>query len=215
MTQKNSNLKKVFLRINDLYIFQTENGQPVTSDVGRFVEYICDNLVNHSCNILELGSGNGIISIMLFLKKQGVTITGLEIQGHLVELSRENNALTKCSINFIHGDLRDYRNLFAPASFNAIVANPPFHPATLFRMSPFAERAISRQEIMCNLDDILSCCDYLLSKGGNAFLLYPEARLTEIKLKIKNVDLIIGEEKVFSDETKIGRKKVIIRIEKC
>ncbi len=136
--------------------------------------------------LLELGSGTGIVSIMLKLTCPKLMITALEIRESACELARANLDRTGTDINLLHQDLR---NFTATRPFDFIVTNPPYIPHGKGRLSPDAERNIARHELSCTMEDILRCIQRNLAADGTAFLLYPDERIDELEEKMKNVDL--------------------------
>ncbi|MCF7857912.1 MAG: methyltransferase [Candidatus Cloacimonetes bacterium] len=167
-------------------IYQTIHGQSVTTDTAFIVKTIRDQVIKEELTMLELGSGNGIISIMLAHYNPKWEIEGIEIQKHLVELSRDNAKLTDTMPVFMEADLREYR---PPEKYDLIVSNPPYFPSRKGRSSPNKERAISRHEITCKMPDVLENIKYNLKKTGSAFILYPSVRWKDIKIYAKKVDL--------------------------
>lgn len=186
-------------------IFQTENGQSISSDVVDLVELILRNETKNIGEILELGSGNGIISIMLKHNRKDWNITGVEIQKHLVELSAKNSDSAELSINFEEADIRTFSS---QKRFDLIISNPPFYPTSDGRISPIKERAISRHEILCTLRDVIFAIDRNLKETGKSYLIYPIFRLPEIEEAIKKVDLKIVEKIV--SKSSISKQKVQI-----
>jgi len=91
-------------------IFQYTSGQAISSDTAFLVETILTSCKADNQNVLELGSGNGIISIMLSHYRPNWKIVGIEIQPELVELSKENAALSETNVNFQYADLRIFSN---------------------------------------------------------------------------------------------------------
>ncbi|MFO7896932.1 MAG: methyltransferase [Candidatus Cloacimonadales bacterium] len=149
---------------------------------------------------LELGSGNGIVSIMLAAARKDWQITGLEIQPELVELSQKNAAICGLDCQFIEADLRLFS---ASQPYEIIFANPPYFARGKGRISPQEARAISRHELLCNLAEVLACIRRNLAATGKAWLIYPQSRLSEIMEKSKKVDLIIAERKILKQQDKI------------
>jgi tRNA1Val (adenine37-N6)-methyltransferase len=170
-------------------VFQTKSGQTVTEDTPFLLDTVLKMYENKPLNVLELGSGTGILSIMMKLHRPGWTITGIEIQPHLVELSIGNASNCSTNVQFLEGDLRNIADYLPLNEFDLIVANPPYFKKGDFRLSQDNEKAISRHEILCTMDDFLTAVSKMLKPGGKAFLLYPLSRVAELKEKIKNIDL--------------------------
>ncbi len=131
-----------------------------------------------SINVLELGSGCGIVSLMLALQRPLWQITGIEIQAELQELSANNALLCGANTQFVQADLRTY---CSPKPFDLILSNPPWQKVDSGRYSHYQSRNISRFELLCTLKDVLDCIQRNMSNDGDALLLYPLNRLEDIK----------------------------------
>ena len=191
-------------------IFQSKQGQSISSDTEFFLDTVLSEIQRQipKLEVLELGSGNGIISIMLSHYRPNWEITGLEIQSHLVQLASKNSKSAKVKVNFVQGDLREKK--FAPANFDLIISNPPYYPKNKGKISPLKERAISRTEIMCTMQDIIKSIKYHLKNNGTAFVIYPVSRTDEILMNTKKVDLNIHR-KIISNKI-IKQEKVIVEL---
>jgi len=181
-------MKSVFLPFGKT-IYQTDQGQSITTDTGFVVKTVLARVAESKVSVLEIGSGNGIISIMLAHYRPRWSITGIEIQPELVELSRSNAELAEVKTKISEADLKSFTSDF---HYDLIVSNPPYNPMNEGKISPNPERAISRHEIACNMNDVLKCIKRNLKKNGQAFLLYPASRMAECEKSVKKVDLNIG-----------------------
>lgn len=181
-------------------IKQTGSGQGISEDTAALVEQILQNSSHIKHNVLELGSGNGIISIMLAHYRPHWKIIGIEIQPHLVQLSRQNLQEAEVQAKFLKADLRDYNS---HNQFDLLVSNPPYFPINKGRVSPNREKAIARHEIKCTLEDVLNNIQKNLKKAGKAYLIYPVQRLTEMEKKCKNIDLKLTEKKLLQQNSKV------------
>ena len=188
-------------------IYQTNNGHSITSDSSFLVETISDQILHENINLLELGSGNGIISIMLSYYHHEWVILGIEIQKHLTKLSQDNAKLSQTSPRFTEANLRDFTSLL---KYDLIVSNPPYYPKEKGRISQIEERAISRHEVTCNMMDILKCVKRNLKKGGSAFILYPQNRWIDLNNFAKKVDLKTRKKFVLDSEQ--NKKKIIMEL---
>ncbi|MDD3050972.1 MAG: methyltransferase [Candidatus Cloacimonetes bacterium] len=206
-----SELLKVELPIDNKVIYQLKRGQSVCDDTARLVETVLDNHENTEKNVIDLGSGNGIIAIMLSLYRSNWRISGLEIQPELFHLSCMNRDLLKLDINFTEGDLKRSELFFTEKMFDLIVANPPYFSLKSGKASPYPEKALSRQEILCNMADLVKSVKYLMSDEGEAFFVYPEQRESELKSLIKKVDLKVAD-KIFINKNNLKKRMIIYRI---
>ena len=186
-------------------IFQTISGQSITSDTAFMVETVLHHFKQERLSVLELGSGNGIISIMLSYYRPTWKITGIDIQSHLVKLAKENSRLAEVNTSFLCSDLKSFST---KEKFNLIVSNPPYYAKAGGKISPVLERAISRHEIMCNMYDVLKAVKRNLTSEGKAYLLYPMSRINEFLVSAKRVDLKFEEKIIFSEPE--NKKKVLV-----
>ena len=191
-------------------IYQYKQGQSVSTDTELIVNAILSEIHNQTpkIKVLELGSGNGIISIMLSHYRPNWEVTGLEIQSHLVTLAKENSNNANVKVNFVQGDL--CKKTFASQSFDLIISNPPYYPKKNGKISPHKERAISRTEIMCTMQDVFKSIKCHLQNDGTAFVIYPISRLNEILVNTKKVDLNIHR-KIISNKIK-KQEKIIVKL---
>lgn len=204
--EKMSKLKSVLLPFGKT-IYQSSSS--ISSDTAFLVDSILSNHQNESLKVLELGSGNGIVSIMLAYYRPTWECVGIEIQKHLVELARKNSALAEVDIKFYVANIKTF--IPTISKFDLIVTNPPYYPIKAGKLSPDRERAISRHEIMCNMEDVLATTSKALSDSGNAYLLYPSSRSRDFVQNIKKVDLIITEQII---SNKIKKGLVIFKLKK-
>ena len=181
------------------FIYQYSDAQGVSSDAALLQETAIKRFPVDQLDVLELGAGCGIISIMLALQKPTWQITGLEIQESLVELSRENAQLCGVDISFHHQDLREYQE----DGYDLIVANPPWMPLGSGLPSPNAMRRISRQEETCTMRDVMQTLQRCLKPGGNALLLYPISRIEDVRIEALQSSLDIIAELSFPESPKI------------
>ena len=128
--------------------------------------------------MLDLGSGCGIVAIMLALRRPLWRIEGLEVQSELNLLAQKNAVLCGVDILFREGDLRAFTS---PEAYSLIVSNPPWQPRRSGRPSPHQMRNFSRFELLGCLDDVLACVKRNLGASGNALLLYPRAREAHLR----------------------------------
>jgi len=181
-------------------ICQTGSGQGISEDTAALVDQILQTSPLIKQNVLELGSGNGIVSIMLAHYRPQWKIIGIEIQPHLVQLSRKNLLDAEVEAKFMKADLREYNS---NQEFDLVVSNPPYFPIKQGRLSPNREKAIARHEIKCKLEDIIDNLKRNLKKKGIAFLIYPVHRLGEVEKKCKNIDLRITDKKIIQQNRKV------------
>lgn len=181
-------------------ILQKSSGQGISSDTEFLVRKILEKETAENLRLLDLGSGNGIISIMISHYRKSWQCYGLEINPLLHELARENARLSDSESRFILGDLRNFNST---DKYDLITANPPYYPCEHGHLSPNPERAASRHEIYCRIDDIISAICRVMKETGTAYIMYPESRWLEFEKKTKKVDLIIKTKNITENTKKV------------
>ncbi len=132
--------------------------------------------------LLDLGTGTGILPLLLSAKTQCGHLTGLEIQEESADMARRSVALNHLEekISIVTGDLKEAGTIFAPASFDCITCNPPYMIGNHGIQNPEAPKAIARHEILCTFEDVAAAAEKLLKSGGKFFLVHRPFRLAEI-----------------------------------
>lgn len=136
--------------------------------------------------VLDLGTGNGIIPLLLSAKTEGRHFTGLEIQEDTAEMARRSvahNGLEE-RIRIVTGDIKEAAAIFKPAFFDVITTNPPYMLADHGLRNPDDAKAIARHEVLCSLDDILRESMKMLQDKGRFYMIHRPFRLTEILTKM-------------------------------
>ena len=132
--------------------------------------------------VIDLGSGNGILPILLEAKTKGRHFTGLELQEENVALAQESIALNQRQdrISMVCGDICRVEALFGKGGFDVVLSNPPYLAAEDGAHSPTDARSLARHELACRLSDVLSAAAYLLHEGGRCFFVYRTYRMAEM-----------------------------------
>ena len=133
-------------------------------------------------NLLDLGTGTGILPLLLSAKTECAHFTGLEIQKESADMARRSVAINHLEdkITIITGDIKEAGELFAPASFDCITCNPPYMIGKHGITNPDTPKAIARHEILCTFEDVAVATEKLLKPGGRLFLVHRPFRLAEI-----------------------------------
>ena len=143
--------------------------------------------VKTGARVLDMGTGTGIIPILLEGKTKAAHLTGLEIQEESADMARRSillNHLEK-KIDIVTGDIKEAGNLFQAASFDVITCNPPYMIGQHGIANPDTPKAIARHEVLCTLEDVVKNAALLLKPGGYFFMVHRPFRLAEITMMTK------------------------------
>lgn len=136
--------------------------------------------------VLDLGTGTGIIPILMAAKTEGESFTALEIQDESADMARRSVSYNHLDdkVKIVTGDIKDASKIFGASSFHVITTNPPYMIGTHGENSPSEAKAIARHEVLCTLDDILRESARLLMPGGRFYMVHRPFRLAEIMSKM-------------------------------
>ena len=132
--------------------------------------------------VLDLGTGTGIIPILMEAKTDAKELVGLEIQADSADMARRSVALNRLEekIQIIYGDIKEAASIFGAASFDVVTCNPPYMIGQHGIQNPDAPKAIARHEIHCTLEDVISQAAKLLKPGGHFYMVHRPFRLAEM-----------------------------------
>lgn len=132
--------------------------------------------------LLDLGTGTGIIPILLEAKQKGSSFQALEIQKESADMARRSVKLNglEQKIQIVDGDIKEASSIFKPSSFDAITCNPPYMTYQHGIANPTMPKAIARHEILCTLDDVIREASKLVKPNGSFYLIHRPFRLAEI-----------------------------------
>ncbi len=141
--------------------------------------------------VLDIGTGTGIIPILLEAKTEGKHFTGLEIQAESADMALRSVALNGLldKIDIITGDIKEAEQLFRAASFDVITTNPPYMIESHGLTNPNEPKAIARHEICCTLEDVVREGSRLLKPNGRFYMVHRPFRLVEIFAVLTNYHL--------------------------
>ena len=136
--------------------------------------------------VLDLGTGTGIIPILMAAKTESERFTALEIQEESADMARRSIILNQLEekVQVVTGDIKDASKIFGASSFHVITTNPPYMIGTHGENSPMEAKAIARHEVLCTLDDILRESARLLMPKGRFYMVHRPFRLAEILSKM-------------------------------
>jgi tRNA1Val (adenine37-N6)-methyltransferase len=198
-------LKEDFLRENERIDDLQRNGYRIIQNPEKFCFGMDAVLlsgfvqVKDGARVLDMGTGTGIIPILLEAKTGASHLTGLEIQEESADMARRSVKLNGLEdrIDIVTGDIKEADKIFALSSFDVITCNPPYMIGQHGLTNPDKPKAIARHEILCTLDDVVRNAARLLKPGGSFFMVHRPFRLAEIinvmtgyKLEPKRMQLV-------------------------
>ncbi len=135
---------------------------------------------------LDLGTGTGIIPILLEAKTQGESFTGLEIQEESADMARRSVAFNHLEdkVEVVTGDIKEASGIFGGASFDVITINPPYMIGGHGILNAADAKVIARHEVLCTLEDIIRESAKILKPGGRFYMVHRPFRLVEIFSKM-------------------------------
>lgn len=141
--------------------------------------------------VIDLGTGNGIIPILLSARHPNADIVGLEIQEVSAEMAIRSVKLNSLQdrIHIEIGNIKDLTTIFKPASFQVITVNPPYMNQGGGILNVHDSKAIARHEILCSLEDIIGESSKALSFGGRFYMVHRPHRLVDILSTLRNYNI--------------------------
>jgi len=141
--------------------------------------------------VLDLGSGSGVIPLLLAYKNNPAQIYGLEIQKPLVQMSKRSVNLNnlKKKIKIIEDDIKNAMNIFDDNQFDVVITNPPYRPEGVGKISRNEYKAIARHELKIDIEEISKKSARLLRAGGRLYLVHLTQRLPQIICFLKQYNI--------------------------
>ena len=131
--------------------------------------------------VIDLGTGTGILPLLLWAKTEGEHFTGLEIQEESADMAKRSVAGNNiANIEIVDGDIKSADKLFKRQSFDVVTSNPPYMINEHGITNPDAPKQIARHEILCTLEDVVRAAAYLLKSNGKFFMVHRPFRLPEV-----------------------------------
>ena len=187
-------------RVDDL-----QNGYYVIQDPDKFCFGMDAVLLSGFAKVkkgetaLDLGTGTGIIPILLKTKTNGKHFTGLEIQKECADMAGRSVRYNHLEddVEIVRGDIKEAADIFGAASFDVVTSNPPYMIGEHGLRNPYMAKAIARHEVLCTLEDVVSQASRVLKDRGHFFMVHRPFRLAEIfqvmmkyKLEPKRMQLV-------------------------
>ena len=138
--------------------------------------------VRNGNKVCDLGTGTGIIPILLAAKNPFLKIDALEIQNESVDMAKRSVELNNLQsiINIVEGDIKKASECFEKNTYDAVTSNPPYMIAEHGEGNGNDEKTIARHEVLCTLEDVVRSASELLKSQGHFYMIHKPFRLAEI-----------------------------------
>jgi len=167
------------LQCNGLQLIQNPQGFCFGIDAVLLSNF-CE--IRRNWRVMDLGTGTGIIPILLAGKTEAEEIVGVEIQEEVAEMASRSVRLNHLEnrVKIIKEDLNKILNHREACSFDAVTSNPPYMNEGGGLLNPKSMKAISRHEVKCTLEDIIRISSRLLKDRGHFYMVHRPHRLADI-----------------------------------
>ncbi len=132
--------------------------------------------------VIDLGTGCGVIPLVLVFRRKAEAVTGVEVQPSLAALARQNVSLNGVSskIEIWEKNFKELVRENDRGTFDLVISNPPYRKVGSGRVNPLEEKALARHEILATLEDVLRTAHHLLKNKGRFYLIYPATRTADV-----------------------------------
>jgi tRNA1(Val) A37 N6-methylase TrmN6 len=168
-----------------LKILQKKKGYRFSVDALLLSQFI---KIRRNEKAIDLGTGCGILPLLLSHTTKAHSFVAVEIQKGLAELAKKNVLLNHLSnqVSILCIDFRKLKGMFPPGCFNVVFSNPPYRKYRTGRVNPSIERAIARHEMKGTLKDLISITSYLLPSKGRCYLIYSASRVVDLLVVLRS-----------------------------
>ena len=168
------------LEFKNLKIIQNKDGFCFGIDSVLLSDF-AKNIRNNS-KVIDLGTGTGIINILLSGKTKASEFIGIEIQEEVAEMAKRSVELNKLEnkIKIINENILNLKKLYKQKSFDVVVTNPPYKKLNTGLVNDKNKKVISRHEITASLEDFINSASYLLKDYGEFYMVNRPDRLVDI-----------------------------------
>ena len=164
-------------------IIQKREGYRFNIDSLLLVDFLN---IKSSGKIIDIGTGSGIIPILISLKYKNLKLYALEVQEDLFDIAKRNFKLNNVDVNIVFGNIKDVKKIFVHQHFDYVVINPPYFKEGNYKN---IQEKIARSEALATLDDFIYGSWYLLKNKGKLYLINITERFSETVSTLKKYNL--------------------------
>lgn len=160
--------------------------------------------IKKKAKVVDLGTGTGIISILLCGKTELEKVYGIEIQEKVADMAKRSSKLNNLEERFevINTNIRESKSIFQRGSIDAVVTNPPYKKAECGIKNENESKMVARHEIYATLEDFVNIASFLLKEQGDFYMVHRPERLADImvemrkqKIEPKEIQLVFSKQK--------------------
>jgi tRNA1Val (adenine37-N6)-methyltransferase len=147
--------------------------------------------VRRNERVIDLGTGCGVLPLLLSQTSKAHSFVGVEIQEELAACAKKNVILNRLEdrISILRRDFRELREVYPSGSFHIVLSNPPYRKVWTGRVNPSMEKAIARHEIKGTLEDLIPIASHLLLPKGRVYLIFPAWRTVDLLVALRRAKL--------------------------
>lgn len=177
------------LQLNNLKIIQNKDGFCFGIDAVLLSDFAKEIPTNSK--VLDLGTGTGILGILLCGKTKLSKIYGIDIQENVCDMASRSIKLNNLEDRFeiINKNIKDLKEVFEESTFDAIVSNPPYKKDNSGLKNESETKLISRHEITASLEDFISISSKLLKNSGSIYMVHRPERLSDLFYLLRKYNL--------------------------
>lgn len=178
------------LQLKDLQIIQNTKKFCFGMDAVLLADFAAKS-IKKDTRVMDLGTGTGIIPLLVYGRTEVEQIVGLEIQSEMVEMAKRSMMLNDVedTIQIIQADLKAPPSQVLPNDYDVIICNPPYMVYKSGLINPTQAKAVSRHEILCTLEDVLTTAKKYLKSKGKFYMIHRSERLVDVLSMMRRFDL--------------------------
>lgn len=198
------------LQLNDLKIIQRTDGFCFGIDSVLLSDF--SKNIKKNCSVVDLGTGTGIISVLLCAKTHLRKIYGIEIQEEIADMATRTSQLNKLEDKFevINCDIKNLDKVLGRESVDYVVTNPPYKKSNSGLTNDNKIKLISRHEVKAELSDFIKVSFKILKDKGTVFMVHRPERLTDIIYEMRKNKIEPKRMRFVHSDTESDPKLVLI-----
>lgn len=175
------------LNLDGLKIIQNKDGYGFTSDSVLLANFVKAK----NCNCVEIGTGSGIISILVNYKEKPKNIIAFELQEAQAILAKKNVEINSMNnkIEVLNDKIQNWKNYITYGSQDVVYTNPPYFKFDEKTCCDNKQRLISRSDKFLTLNELFECTTSILKFGGKMFFIYDSNRMAECFLVMEKYNI--------------------------